>query len=112
MNEGVRIAGEVLGGMPRPPDVEVAKNAVQQQGPGVLGVGVIGAMLGIADDDIGRTACRLVEAVCGAMHMLPEEEEHVCGGDTIVDFDHGDDGLRATRIEAEPRANARLVPLL
>ena len=58
MNEGVRIAEVVRGGTPRPPESEVAKTAVPQHVPGAQGGGMIGAT---ADDDIGRTACRLAE---------------------------------------------------
>ena len=81
MNEGVRVAEEVLRGMPRPPEIDAAENAVPRQVLEAQGGGMIGAMLGTAGDDIGRTACRQAEDVSGAMPRPPEEKGHLGDGE-------------------------------
>ena len=77
------------GAMPRPPEDEdlsgVAKKSVPQQVPVAQGGGMIEAMLGIAGDDIGRTACRLNEKVSGAMPRPPEEDENGGDSETLVE---------------------------
>ena len=84
MTEEVRIAEEV--GLQRPFKIEIDESAISQQGPDAQGGGMIGAMmLDIADDDIGRTACRLDEDVSGAMPRSPEMDEHVGDGETFVE---------------------------